>query len=153
MDAKVKLTLLKRPQELPVVNNYWRCCPLANDYLPETTCPEGAPKLVKGKVQEEPPCAWWLNSPNHNFCFWRYLKDKSDPNGVMKELSQSELASLFGWSDTKTHFMLKQAIVDLTEAMKLHGAADLLQDLEEGDPDSEVSFNGLFDPSCEEPIE
>jgi hypothetical protein len=49
----------------------------------------------------------------------------------MKELVQSELAALFGWSNTKTHFMLKTAMTELTEALKLYGAAELLSGADE----------------------
>lgn len=153
MEPKSKLTLLKRPQDLGAVNNFWRCCPLSNEYLPETTCPEGSPNIVKGKIVEEPRCAWWLNSANHNFCFWRYIKDKSDSDGMMRELVQSELAALFGWSNTKTHFMLKQAMTELIEAMRVYGAKDLLQDLEDNDSDVEISLGNLLDPSSEDHLE
>lgn len=142
---KPKLSLLKRPQDLPGVNNFWRCCPLKNEYLPETTCPEGTPRSHRGKIQEEPRCAWWINSPDHHFCFWRYVKDKSDADGVMHELVQSDLAALFGWSNTKTHFMLKQAVVELTEALRVHGASDLLQDLAAEGEDHSVNIDDLVE--------
>lgn len=150
---KPKLSLLKRPQDLTGVNNFWRCCPLRKEYLPETTCPEGTPIISKGKIQEEPCCSWWINSPDHHFCFWRYVKAKSDADGMMHELVQSELAALFGWSNTKTHFMLKQAMVELTEALRVYGAIDLLQDLEAQSEDHSVNVDDLLDPSSEEPTE
>lgn len=144
-DSKPKLKLLKRPQDLKTSNNFWRCCPLQNEYLPESACPEGSPKLVRGKVQDEPRCAWWINSADHSYCFWRLVKDKSDKDGVMRELVQSELAELFGWSNTKTHFMLKQAMVELTEALRTYGAIDLLQDLDSEEADLELNLANFLE--------
>lgn len=70
----------------------------------------------------------------------------------MKELVQSELAALFGWSNTKTHFMLKQAMTELTEALKIYGAIELLQDL---NPDNEnaIVVDDLVDLDREVPSE
>lgn len=150
---KSKLTLLKRPQDLKAANNFWRCCPLSKEYLPETTCPEGSPTIQKGKVQAEPRCAWWVNSSDHNYCFWRYVKDKSDSDGMMKELVQSELAALFGWSNTKTHFMLKQAMVELADALKTYGAIDLLQDLDSNEEDHSVNIDNFLEPGLDDPTE
>lgn len=130
MDEKPNLKLIAKPAELKPASNFWRCCPIANQYLPESPCPQGRPSVdASGKILEEPKCAWWIASAEHNFCFWRYVKDKSDVDGVMKELVQSELAALFGWSNTKTHFMLKQAVEELTRALELYGAIELLEDL------------------------
>lgn len=148
-----KLTLLKRPQDLKEANNFWRCCPLSKEYLPETECPEGSPTVRKGKIQEEPRCAWWINSADHNFCFWRYVKAKSDTDGMMHELVQSELAELFGWSNTKTHFMLKQAMVELTEALRVYGAIDLLQDLDVDKDEHGIDIDALVESGSDEPTE
>lgn len=109
--------------------------------------------MAKGKIAEEPRCAWWVNSPEHNFCFWRYVKDKSDTDGMMKELVQSELAALFGWSNTKTHFMLKQAMIELTDALKTYGAADLLQDLDSDQADAFINVDDLIESGSEDPTE
>lgn len=82
------------------------------------------------RVQDEPQCPWWINSEEHHYCFWRYVQDKSSPEGAMPELVQSELASLFGWSNTKTHFVLKEAIEELTNALKTYGAVQLLSEMD-----------------------
>ncbi len=44
----------------------------------------------------------------------------------MPELVQSEIADLMGWSNTKTHFMLKTAMAELIEALKTAQAQELL---------------------------
>lgn len=152
MSEKPTLKLITKPKELRSANNFWRCCPLAREYLPEAACPEGKPDASQGKIQDEPGCKWWINSAEHNYCFWRYVREKSDTDGVMKELVQSELAALFGWSNTKTHFMLKQAMTELTEALKIYGAIELLQDL---NPDNEnaIVVDDLVDLDREVPSE
>lgn len=152
MHDKTKLTLVSKPKELRSSNNFWICCPLAREYLPETACPEGQPDTIQGKVQDDPKCAWWINSADHNYCFWRYLREKSDADGVMKELVQSELAALFGWSNTKTHFMLKQAMIELTDALKLYGAIELLQDINSDELESAIVIDDFVDDR-EESIE
>lgn len=145
MDEIPRLKLIKLPAELKSPSNFWQCCPLNKEYLPETSCPEGKPESTGGKVQEEPRCRWWINSADHYYCFWRYIKDKSDADGVMRELVQSELAALFGWSNTKTHFMLKQAVSELTEALKLYGAIELLQDLDSTDLETILTVEDVTD--------
>lgn len=153
MGDKPRLTLLQKPRDLKAASNFWRCCPLAKEYLPEAACPEGQPETSQGKIQEEPRCQWWINSTEHNFCFWRYVREKSDSDGVMKELVQSELAALFGWSNTKTHFMLKQAMTELTDALKIHGAIELLQDLNSDELENAIVLDDFVDQDREEPTE
>lgn len=112
MGDKPALSLVEKPKRLSPANNLTKCC--------GTSHPDH-------HVEEE---AWWINSGDHRNCFWLFLLDKSDIDGVMKELVQSELAALFGYSNTKMHFMLKQAVTELTEALKLQGAIELLEDLD-----------------------
>lgn len=141
MEKKPNLRLIEKPKELKNSRNFWQCCPLGREYLPEAACAEGQPE----NKNEEPRCQWWINSEEHQFCFWRYIKDKSDADGVMKELVQSELAALFGWSNTKTHFMLKQAISELTEALKLYGALELLRDMNSDDNEASIVLEDFID--------
>lgn len=88
-------------------------------------------------------CPWHINSPEHHNCLWIYIADKSGPDGSMPELVQSEIAQLLGWSNTKTHFMLKQAIAEFVEAVKKYRADQLLAT----DPDQTVDVNSFsIDP-------
>lgn len=147
MEKKFKLVAKTRP--LQNANNFWQCCPLNREYLPEEACPEG----TSTSKSEEPKCQWWIASAEHDYCFWRYIKDKSSPDGSMKELVQSELAALFGWSNTKTHFMLKQAMAELTEALKLYGAIDLLQDIDAEESDGHFVIDDFIEPDSQDPTE
>lgn len=103
------------------------------------TCCLNIKNNKKIKSQDDAECDWWINSPQHGFCFWTYVKDKSGPDGSMNELVQSEIAELMGWSNTKTHFMLKTAIQELVETLKANKAHELLGD----SPDQLVDFLNL----------
>lgn len=80
----------------------------------------------KQDSKQEETCPWYINSPQHFNCLWIYIIDKSGPDGSMPELVQSEIAQLLGWSNTKTHFMLKQAMTELIEALTANNANQLL---------------------------
>lgn len=137
MDKKFKL--LNTPQ-LEDRSSYWTCCPLKNQYLPSEECPEGKPLLDKSnKIQEEPGCPWWINSKKHNYCFWKFVKDNSNSQGEMPEMVQSDLAKLFGWSNTKAHFMLKEAMENLIEVLKIYD-----MDIELNDLSEELTINDLI---------
>ena len=81
---------------------------------------------TKDNVNSE-NCSWWINSPEHNNCFWKYIKSNSDWEGKMSELSQAELAELFGWSSTKMYFAIKEAMIELEKAFKENDAHLLLR--------------------------
>jgi hypothetical protein len=84
--------------------------------------------LLNNKLDnnQQVDCPWKINSPKHNNCFWQYVKDKSSIDGSMPELVQSEIAALLGWSNTKTHFMLKEATKELAEALTTYNASQLI---------------------------
>tara|TARA_R110000868_G_C10973188_1_gene771563 strand:+ start:93562 stop:93999 length:438 start_codon:yes stop_codon:yes gene_type:complete len=113
-----KLKIVPDKAQLEEGNNFWNCCPLQLKLMPTEHCEEGKPTFEKNKVIVEPNCAWWLNSTKDNYCFWKYIKRVSSADGSMLELSQSELARLLGWSNTKTHFILKEAMDELTKILK-----------------------------------
>lgn len=97
----------------------------------------------KQDSKQEETCPWYINSPEHFNCLWVYIIDKSGPDGSMPELVQSEIAQLLGWSNTKTHFMLKQAMAELIEALTKHRANQLISK----DPDQIVDFHSFnIDP-------
>lgn len=87
--------------------------------------------------KNEEACPWHINSPKHYDCLWIYIIDKSGPDGSMPELVQSEIAQLLGWSNTKTHFMLKQAMAELIEALTINKANQLISQ----DPDQIIDIN------------
>lgn len=131
---KPKLTLIKSPEKAEKSNNFWRCCPKKLSEFPESPCSEGQPSLdTKGRVSEGGSCQWWINSEEHNFCFWTYVRAKSNKDGSMQELVQAEIAKLFGFSNTKAHFILKEAVEELTTALQEHGGESLLNDLEDNE--------------------
>lgn len=83
---------------------------------------------IKASLSDNKPdetCEWYINSPEHKNCFWLYIYSISKIDGSMHEHVQTEISKLLGWSNTKTHLMLKQAMTELEEAMKLYEAKDL----------------------------
>ncbi len=90
---------------------------------------------------------WWINSQEFNFCFWRYVQEKSNKNGELPELSQSGLSKLFGWSNAKTHLMVKEAMDELNLIFKKH---DMSEEIGSDVEESVVISSVLEDP---EPIE
>lgn len=57
--------------------------------------------------------AFWINSPEHNNCFWEYIYKNSNKYGVLKELTTQEMAQLLGWTTSKTLSELKVALESL----------------------------------------
>lgn len=127
-----KLRLIKKETLKETTTNFWNSCPRKLDYLPESNCSLGKPLKSKDKRNSNPPeCAWWINSVEHKYCFWSFIKDKSTPEGSMNELAHADLSRLFGWSSSKTHQIIKESLEELKQAFTKH---DLIN---EGDVDSE----------------
>lgn len=130
-------------------SSFWGCCPRKLDYLPDEHCSDGIPEKSKdNRIIKPPACKWWINSPKHNYCFWKFIKERSNPDGSMKELVQSDLAKLFGWSSAKTHTMLKEATDELVQALKDHELINEIGDIAElfefqdiGDHNSSSGFD------------
>ena len=95
-----------------------------------------------------PECPWFIQSPEHHNCLWVYIKDKSAPDGSIPELLQSEIAALLGWSNTKTYFALKQAMVELVEALNATRAKQLVSGESESFPHIDIDplISVDFDP-------
>lgn len=103
--------------------------------------PKAAVLDNKQDNKQEDACEWHINSPKHYDCLWIYIIDNSSIDGSMPELVQSEIAQLLGWSNTKTHFMLKQAMAELVEALTNHKANQLIS--KDQDPDRIVTLNSF----------
>lgn len=89
---------------------------------------------VQGRITKEPENPWWIDSPEHGYCFWRWLQDKSTPDGKMEPMQQGEIAKLFGCSATKIHFIIKEAI----QKIKAKGLDEVLVDYASSDPQNEA---------------
>lgn len=120
-DSKLKLIKQEPKRKKPQISNFWTCCPISYKALPASPCPHGKPNFKAKRTDFEPTCKWWINSEKHNYCFWKYLYDNSAADGSMKELQLSEIARLFSWSSTKAHFVMKEAMDELTAVLKERG--------------------------------
>lgn len=69
---------------------------------------------MRNRTKDDP---WWINSKKHGYCFWRYIIDISH-KGYMEELAQVELAHLLDCSNTKAHFLLKEAMDELEKVLR-----------------------------------
>lgn len=115
-----KLKLVSKPKK-HIVDNFWTACPIAAQLLPTSPCDHGKPSFKGKKLDGEPSCPWWINSEKHMYCYWRYLRDNSASDGSMKELQLSDIAKLLGWSSTKAHFIMKEAMEELAGVFKNRG--------------------------------
>lgn len=92
--------------------NFWNTC-YQNGCTPEA-CEKRVPqKDENGKIQNDPECPWWIDSPEHNYDFWNFVRDRSDESGNMDFLYHYQIADYFGCSATKIHFILKEALEKL----------------------------------------
>lgn len=133
-DQKKTLSLVQ--PELDLVDlkarNYWNTVGKNKEFFPSEPRPDSIPTFNKqGRVLQEPQDEWWINSKEHNYCFWSYLRDNSQPDGTMEPLLQSEIAELFGCSSTKVHFMLKEAMDKLMSEENMKILQNLLNLTEE----------------------
>lgn len=128
----------KAPQAPKRANNFWNTCPLQLDYLPTSPCELGE-KSCKAKSEEAAPCPWSINSKEHNYCFWRYVRDNSLPNGQMRPLLQNEISQLLGCSPTKVHFTEKEAKQKLKDSGQLETLVQLITGSESGSDDQDLN--------------
>lgn len=93
--------------------NYWNTSGSKREFMrsKEDPDPECVPnKDPRGRIAKEPVNPWWIDSPDHGYCFWKWVKDRSTSDGKMDPLQQHEIARLLGCSATKIHFIIKEAI-------------------------------------------
>ncbi len=137
-DVKNTLKLINTPLDLEP-RNYWNTSGVGREFFPTEPRSNSIPTFNKqGRVIAEPTDEWWINSEKHHFCFWTFVKERSQPDGTMEPLLQSEIADLFGCSSTKVHFMLKEAMDHLTSEENVNILQNLLE-LTVEDPEEEIS--------------
>lgn len=81
---------------------------------------------------------WFINAPEYRNCFWRWVAEKSLPNGEMKPLFQHEIAEFLECSPTKVHFTIKESVEKLKQSEYLPYLAEALS----GDVQSESGSDG-----------
>ena len=110
-------------------DNFWNTCPRKLTSTPASICEEGK----KSSLSEHQSCEWWIDSFDHNFCFWTYIKDHSRPGGSMKEHAQSEVSRLLKIPENRLHIICKEAEDALHEIMIQMGLG----------PDQEISSENV----------
>lgn len=101
-------------------NKFWNTCPKQLEYFPNKVCSLGKKSLT----EVNPSCAWYINSEEDFFCFWKWLRRISNKEGGFHPLHQHQVAALLKWSTTKTHQTFKEALDKIKDCQEL-------QDLEE----------------------
>lgn len=117
--------------------NYWNTSGSAREFMRSKEDPDFTAiptKDANGRITKEPENPWWIDSPEHGYCFWTWLKDKSFADGKMEPMQQGEIAKLFGCSATKIHFIIKEAI----EKIKAKGLDSVLSDYASHEPKGEA---------------
>jgi len=116
------------------IRNFFNTCPQKYEYLPETPCKHGkVERNEEGKLVKEASCEWYIESERDNYCFWSFIKRKSDPEGNMRPMLQSEIAEKFGCSPTKIHFIIKDAM----KKLKDNGYLEYLRQLSDNIPNED----------------
>lgn len=145
-DEKPSLSLVEPQAFLKDLKprNYWNTVGQNKEFFPTQPRPESIPTLNKqGRVIEEPEDEWWINSKEHNYCFWSFVRDHSQPDGTMEPLLQSDIAKLFGCSSTKVHFMIKEAMDRLMSDENMKILQDMFNLTEDEPGEESISFGTL----------
>lgn len=129
---KRKLKLIKTPPLKPKpktladikLRNFWNTCPLQLEQFPESACNFGK-QSAKARSDTKVPCEWAVNSKEHHYCFWKWLRENSNNDGTMRPMMQSEISELMDCSSTKIHFIIKDAIRKLKKGSYAHILAEL----------------------------
>lgn len=121
--------LQKLPKDEPIKNNtFWNSCPLRAAYFPESPCSHG--KLAIDSKNPEEGCPWGINSPQDNYCFWKWVRRVSDSDGFMEALLQHEITELTGNSSTKIHAIYKDALTKLRDIPEFEALEEAFEDEE-----------------------
>jgi hypothetical protein len=110
------------PRATKKKSSFWTSCPRKLGYYPDAACPLG--KEASESRQADKGCAWSINSAVDNYCFWTWLRRRSDEDGFMEPVLQHEMADLLGSSGTKLHASYKEALAKMKELPEF---ADLLE--------------------------
>ena len=136
----------------PVSRNFWNSCPRNLEALPTEECHLGKPeKNKKGKIVKEPDCEWWIDSAEHNYCFWNYVQANSAPDGRMDPMMQNDIAKMLGCSSTKIHFILKEALEKIRNGPYAYILEEFAQEIGNKADDHSFILDGIekYEPDPE----
>lgn len=100
--------------------NFWNSCPRQLQYFPEAECHLGA---ATGKNLPQ-GCPWGINSPEHNHCFWAYIRAVSDAEGGFNGHSIQAISKLLGIPQNKLTPMLKEILEKIEKNNNFKELAD-----------------------------
>lgn len=132
----LKLDPISPPKLESEPSNFWNSCIEKYDYLPESPCKAGTPDS-----NYQTSCEWWINSKEHNYCFWKYVKNNSREDGSLPPLKRKELAELLGISLHCLGEEIRSACDNLTLLLHEHG---ILEEEISDSGNSETLLNSLL---------
>lgn len=87
--------------------NFWSSCPKKYEFFPTKPCSFGRLGVDQTKGSG---CKWFINSEPDHYCFWKWLRRKSNKQGGFEPLLQHQVADLLNCSSTKAHIIYKEAV-------------------------------------------
>jgi hypothetical protein len=108
--------------------NFKSECPRALICLPKYPCELGKPKFNnKGNLMnKEKLCPWYINSPEHNYCYWKYMNDTSDDKGQTPSLCYREIGNLLGVSSSTVGITVRKCLDFLKATINIETIKSML---------------------------
>lgn len=75
-------------------------------------------------------CSWKINSPQYDDCFWVYIQEHSDTEGVMNPTTQTEIAELLDIKPTQIVSEIKKALTELSQLLVSLSGESWLREME-----------------------
>lgn len=78
----------------------------------------------------EQKCPWKINAPQYDDCFWVYVQEHSDIDGVMNPTSQTNIGELLNIKPTQIVVDIKKALKELAQLLGALNGETWLQEME-----------------------
>lgn len=107
---------------------FWNACPRKLEYFPEVKCVLGKTSAeTKGDpAARSSGCAWYVNSPDDFYCFWKWLRRQSNSEGAFRPLYQHEVCKLLKCSSSKAGDLFKAAVARMENLEEYEELRDYL---------------------------
>ena len=73
-------------------------------------------------------CEWAINSPEHDNCFWVFVKARSDYRGQMPVMTLSEISKVMDIPQKKINQIYKSALDNLQEHEEFEDLIEAFRD-------------------------
>ena len=110
-----------------VKRSFWVTCPRKLEYFPTSACLVGKAG-VDARAKGEPPCAWFINSEEDKYCYWKWIRRVSDNQGTFQPLLQKEITALLKMPSAKINESFERGLTELQEHEEFQRLKDLYLD-------------------------